>query len=77
MSWRSIIRLIEDSAGTIRLASTLNCHSRSISALGQELALSMATQPEIVIAYSSWASALPPLLSPPWISLRNGCPDCA
>jgi hypothetical protein len=41
------------------------------------LAQAMATQPENVIAYSSWASALPPLLSPPWISLRNGCPDCA
>jgi hypothetical protein len=39
--------------------------------------VSMATQPENVIAYSSWASALPPLLSPPRISLRNGCPDCA
>jgi hypothetical protein len=39
------------------------------------LALAMATQPENVIAYSSWASALPPLLSPPRISLRNGCSD--
>jgi hypothetical protein len=35
----------------------------------------MATQPENLIAYSSRASALPPLLSPPRISMRNGCSD--